>query len=508
MSNAESKHWGINLPLNLLRRSLDVLPDLRSRQLALYVVVVGTFSLTLEFSGRGDPKLLTGFVLATSAILGAWATASRPLPDHESLTKSRVGEFTLFHILICLALLAQAMTFGPGRGLGNTFPLHAQVSVASSTALVIVCLWQVRKYRLPFTAFSSRPFVFLFLLLILSTTRAPDPWRASGYVLHFAAYGLVMLSMLAFRTVSMNLYHLAFLLSLGIGLLSVWHLVDYHRRSDTARLAFFAGDANRASLLTATALVLTCIGLRDRRWTRGFRSCFMLTAFANGLALAYSQSRGPIIALMVFLFACESGHLYRLAIGLVVSFFLVLPRMRQFGLRGQELREFAGGTGRVDQLKDVIGDFFSSTRAHEGGNISPEVISIFRGLQLEVWLQKFTDVLLGNGLGSSRDVLQPLSGLGSGHNAYLDILLEIGILGIFGICLILWRVGPDVSSLFRASDSRSIHSISVFFLVSGFATSSFGRPGPETFVSILTFSVTIFRLRRSFAHARDRIRGT
>ena len=93
------------------------------------------------------------------------------------------------------------------------------------------------------------------------------------------------------------------------------------------------------------------------------------------------------------------------------------------------------------------------------------------------------------------------------HSAYLETLLNVGIIGLaLGLSVIIGTL-VSASRSFRVSDDQGYHFVSallVFALVHGFLDGSFARDGFETFVGALAISVVAFHGAASVAKAGSR----
>jgi O-antigen ligase len=294
-----------------------------------------------------------------------------------------------------------------------------------------------------------------------------------------------------------NLCGFAVFLISAIGILSGYHLVESFFSRDNLRLSFFAGDPNRTSLVTCVALCLSCVVFKAPGMPLIFKVWLSGTILFNSFALAFSHSRGSIIALMIFIVLYTRGTLARTLVIFLISLFAWIPSFRKYIIRNQSTGDFLGGTGRVGQIADAFQMYVREP------NFPPDtqqpIVEVFaEGAHVAAIAQRpgLLETLFGHGLGSARDVLQPSTGLGSGHNAYLDLLIEIGIVGILLLMVALFATSRVLAPHIQAGDLRPALTGSLFFLISGMVTSSFGRPGPETFLAFIAFSVSLCAVRR------------
>lgn len=469
MPEGPSKLW---LPRSLLVKTMTGAMALALPTLAIYGVL--------------ETRLLVGLLISSSVLLCSFCDATSASRSHFIVESHTQVLSNLFFPLMSITMILHTLVLGPGRGLGIELPLHAVLALASSTVLLVVCIVHLKRLNTSSTSSVPAPFPFLFFLLLVSSIWAPDPARSFGYLFHFFTYGITLLLTLRQGRLRTNLYGFAVFLISAIGILSGYHLVELFFSRDNLRLSFFAGDPNRTSLLTCVALCLSCVVLKARGKPLILKVWLSGTILFNSLALAFSHSRGSFIALMIFIVLYTQRTFARILVILLSSFFVWIPSFSKYIRRNQTIGDFLSGTGRVDQITGSI-KVYSDVFA-EGAPVTEA-----EGAPVTEIAQRpgLLETLFGHGLGSARDVLQPSTGLGSGHNAYLDILIEVGVVGILLLMSALFATSRVLAPHIQAGDRRPAISVSCFFLISGMVTSSFGRPGPETFLAFIAFSVSL-----------------
>ncbi|MDH2428939.1 O-antigen ligase family protein [Sphaerisporangium sp. TRM90804] len=131
----------------------------------------------------------------------------------------------------------------------------------------------------------------------------------------------------------------------------------------------------------------------------------------------------------------------------------------------------------------------------------------------DLWTLAFDAVaaqpLFGNGLSSARGLFLEEIGLGGGHNAFVNVLVEGGAFGFILFCTLMLVIITTLLGLTRTRETRPeaamLIGMMVFFIVDGFTTEMVAAPANVASVWLYLVVAWTYLLARKPAEAKARL---
>ncbi|MDX6738516.1 O-antigen ligase family protein [Actinocorallia sp. A-T 12471] len=108
--------------------------------------------------------------------------------------------------------------------------------------------------------------------------------------------------------------------------------------------------------------------------------------------------------------------------------------------------------------------------------------------------------LFGHGMGASRGLFLRETGLGGGHNAFVNAMVDLGAVGLLLLCGLLLTLAVSLAGMIRhqwvRADAGLLLAIVVFFVVDGMTTEGLAMPANVSGVWLLVLVAWTAALRR------------
>jgi len=233
--------------------------------------------------------------------------------------------------------------------------------------------------------------------------------------------------------------------------------------TQVGRFTWLMVHPNSSAVIIGIAVVLALIYMVeaeiDRVGNRWPRPVYVIVLLINALALYANHSRGTVVAVVIAAVALGAA---------------VRPARRRFLCIAVVLWTAVA-------LPVAIGP--ALVRYAERGSPTEKLVTLNERTNLwaVAWEGIQQEPLFGAGLYASRGIFYEETGLGGGHNAVINVLVDFGIVGLIlwvamlmSLAWVLWRL-PGPSAGFNVETDRTIMlCLLVFFLVNGLTVAGIG----------------------------------